>query len=97
MLANPKQIFIGVFLTLTLSGCGIEFSESPESWGSKSGAGGAKAWIEKEGASVYPNVDGVAAYCASMAEEGQKKFNWTVEQVFASSDACAEAFVAELK
>jgi len=97
MLANPKRMFIGILLSATLSGCGIEFSESPESWGSKSGRDGAKLWIEKEGTSVYPSAEGAAGFCASMAEEGQKKFNWTIEEVLASSDACAEAFVAELK
>jgi hypothetical protein len=97
MLVSLRKILSGVFLMVALSGCGIVFEESPVSWGSTSGTDGAKLWIEKEGSSVYPSSDGVAAFCVSMSEEGQKKFNWTVEEVFASTDACAEAFVEGLQ
>jgi hypothetical protein len=97
MLVNLRGIFFGIFLACTLSGCGIVVSESPESWGSKSGADGAKLWIEQEGTSVYPSAEGVAGFCVSMTEEGQKKFNWTYEEVFASTEACSKAFVDGLQ
>jgi hypothetical protein len=97
MPVSLRKILFGVFLMVALSGCGIQFEESPESWGSTSGTDGAKLWIEKEGSSVYPSSDGVAAFCVSMSEEGQKKFNWTVEEIYASTDACAKAFVDGLQ
>ena len=97
MPANPKQILGGVFLLCTLSGCGIQISESPKSWGSKSGTDGAKLWVEKQGTSVYPSSDAVAAFCVSMSDEGQKKYNWTIDEQVASTDACAAAFVEGLQ
>jgi hypothetical protein len=97
MRVNPKQILIPVLFVFTLSGCGIVFSESPESWGSKSGSDGAKLWIEKQGSSVYPSSEGVASFCVTMGEEGQKRYDWTFEEQFASTEACTSAFVDGLK
>ena len=96
MPANPKFLVFGFLITCTLSGCGVvEVAESPESWGAAGGSYGAKNWLETNPGS-WPTSDSVAAYCVSIAETGQKKFNWTVQQVFESTDACSEAVVEGL-
>ena len=96
MPANPKFLVFGFLITCTLSGCGVvEVAESPESWGAAGGSYGAKNWLETNPGS-WPTSDSVAAYCVSIAETGQKKFIWTVQQVFESTDACSEAFVEGL-
>jgi len=93
MPANRKLLVFVLLITFTLSSCGvIEVAESPESWGTAGGSYGAKNWLETNPGS-WPTSDSVAAYCVSVAETGQKKFNWTMQQVFKSTDACAEAFV----
>jgi uncharacterized protein YceK len=97
MPANPKFIVLGFLITSALSGCGvIEVAESPESWGTAGGSYGAKQWLETETSGLYPSSDSVAVYCVSIAETGQKKFNWTLQQVIESTDACSEAFVQGL-
>ena len=96
MPASPKFFVFGFLITCALSGCGVvEVAESPESWGAAGGSYGAKNWLETNPGS-WPTSDSVAAYCVSIAETGQKKFNWTVQQVFESTDACSEAFVEGL-
>ena len=97
MPANRKFLFVGLILTCTLSGCGVvQVAESPESWGASGGSYGAKQWLETNTSGIYPSSDSVAVYCVRIAETGQKKFNWTMQQVFKSTDACAEAFVQGL-
>lgn len=97
MPANRKVIVLGFLITSVLSGCGVvEVAESPESWGAAGGSYGAKQWRETETSGLYPSSDSVAAYCVSIAETGQKKFNWTIQQVVKSTDSCAEAFVKGL-
>jgi uncharacterized protein YceK len=96
MPANPKFLVFGFLITFTLSGCGVvTVAESPESWGADGGSYGAKNWLETNPDS-WPSSDSVAAYCVSIAETGQKKFNWTLQQVYESTDACSEAFVEGL-
>ena len=93
MPVNPKFLVFGLLITCALSGCGVvEIAESPESWGAAGGSYGAKSWLETNPGS-WPTSDSVAMYCVSITETGQKKFNWTVQQVFESTDACSEAFV----
>ena len=97
MPVSLRKILSGVFLIVALSGCGIVFEESPESWGTRSGTDGAKMWIEKEGSSDFPSSESLAAFCVSMGEAGQKEFNWTYEEQWASTEACTEAFVEGLQ
>jgi len=97
MPANRKFLFIGFILTCALSGCGVvEVAESPESWGASGGSYGAEEWMKTETSGAYPSSDSLAAYCVSIAETGQKKYNWTIQQVFESTDACNKAFVEGL-
>jgi uncharacterized protein YceK len=97
MPVNPKYLFVGLILACTLSGCGVvQVAESPESWGAAGGSYGAEEWTKTEPNGVYPSSDSVATYCVSIAESGQKKFNWTIQQVFESTDACSKAFVEGL-
>jgi hypothetical protein len=96
MPANLKLLVFGFLITCTLSGCGVvEVAESPESWGSAGGSYGAENWRETNPGS-WPTSDSVAAYCVSIGESGQKKFNWTIQQVIESTDACSKAFVEGL-
>ena len=96
MRANPKLIVLGSLMIFALSACGsVEMAESPESWGAAGGSYGAKNWLDSNPGS-WPTSDSVAAYCVSIAETGQEKFNWTIQQVFASTDACSKAFVEGL-
>ena len=97
MPANHKFIVFGFLMTSALSGCGVvEVAESPESWGASGGSYGAKQWLETEASGVYPSSDSVAMYCVSIGESGQKKFDWTYEQLIRSTDACTSAFVEGL-
>lgn len=98
MPANPKFLALTFILTCSLSGCGVvEVAESPESWGASGGSYGAEQWLQTEASGVYPSSDSVAMYCVSIGESGQKKFNWTYEQLVRSTDACTEAFVEGLR
>jgi uncharacterized protein YceK len=97
MRAHPKHLILGFLITCTLSGCGVvEVAESPESWGSAGGKYGATQWLETEAKGTYPSSDSVAVYCVSIGESGQKKFNWTYEQLTKSTEACTESFVEGL-
>jgi hypothetical protein len=96
MPANLKVLFFGFILMFSLSACGVvEVAESPESWGNAGGSYGAENWRETNPGS-WPTSDSVAAYCVSIGESGQKKFNWTIQQVIESTDACSKAFVEGL-
>jgi hypothetical protein len=98
MPVNHKVLGFGIILSCTLSGCGaIEFVETPESWGASGGSYGAKQFIETNGKGNWPTTESAALYCADISEAGQKKFNWTYEQVLKAADACTEAFVEGLK
>lgn len=98
MRANHKFIILGFLIIGTLCSCGIiKVSESPESWGTSGGSYGAKQWTETNADGDYPTSDSVAMYCVSIGETGQKKFNWTYEQLVKSTDACTDAFVEGLR
>ena len=97
MRALHKKFVFGFLITCTLSGCGVvEVAESPKSWGAAGGSYGAEKWIENNPSGGFPSSDSVAAYCVSIAESGQKEFNWTIQQIFESTEACSEAFVQGL-
>ena len=78
---------------ITLSGCGVvAVSETPESWGVSGGRYGSEQWLE-EGNQSFPTAESLALFCVTVAEEGQKKFEWTFQQQLDSTDACTKAFV----
>jgi uncharacterized protein YceK len=94
---NIKILGLALIFSSTLGGCGtVVFKETPESWGTDAGIFGAKQWIQENGKSSWPSTDGVAAYCVNIGESGQKEYNWTIEQLIESTDACSKAFVDEL-
>ena len=98
MPVNRSVLGFGIILSCTLSGCGaIEFVETPESWGARGGSYGAKQWVETREKGDWPTTESAALFCADISESGQKKFNWTFEQVIKSADACSRAFVDGLK
>jgi hypothetical protein len=98
MPANLKSLMLGFFLIVSLSGCGIiEAVETPSSWGESGGSYGAEEWVEKNGKGLLPTTDSAALFCVSIAESGQKKFNWNFQQTIEATDACTRAFVDGLK
>jgi hypothetical protein len=97
MVVNLKLLAQVPLAVLILTGCGvISVAETPAGWGSGAGKTGAEMWNEQNGGSGYPSAEGVAAYCVSIAEDGQKRFDWNYTQALAATDACTEAFVEGL-
>ena len=97
MPVNRKVLFAILPLLFCLTGCGaVEFVDSPESWGKQGGEYGSTEWVKLNGAGTYPNENGVAMYCVTVGEDGQKKYGWNIEQAMSSTDACVTAFVAGL-
>lgn len=97
MAANLKLIIQIPIALVLLTGCGIiSLAETPAGWGSGAGKAGAEMWIEQNGSDGYPSAKGIAVYCVSIAEEGQKNFDWNYTQAMAASEACTDAFVEGL-
>lgn len=85
---------IGVASAL-LTGCGGDSSESPRTYGAKAGEDGAK-YFKENNPGLLASEDSAAQYCATMAEEGGKSNNWTVEEVFQAADSCSIWFTTEM-
>jgi uncharacterized protein YceK len=98
MPVNPRFLLFGLILSCILSGCGlVAVTETPESWGASGGSYGAEQWVEVEKNKSWPTAESLALFCVSIAEQGQKKFNWTFAQQLKSTTACNRAFVDGLK
>jgi uncharacterized lipoprotein NlpE involved in copper resistance len=92
----PKIIAsLVVTLLFTLTGCGGDSSESPNTYGARAGEDGAK-YFKEQNPGLIASEESAAEYCASMAEEGSKINKWTIEETFEASSSCAIWFATEM-
>ena len=85
-----------ITLPATLTSCTIASSIStPRGWGTEAGKYGSSEWV-KGHPGEYPTSESIATYCVSVAEQGQRKYNWTISAQMTSSDSCVSAFVKGL-
>jgi hypothetical protein len=84
-----------ITLSLALTGCGGDNSESPNTYGARAGEDGAK-YFKEQNPGLVASEESAAEYCASMAEEGSKINKWTIEETFEASSSCAIWFATEM-
>ncbi len=84
-----------VAFAFTLTGCGGDNSESPNTYGARAGEDGAK-YFKEQNPGLIASEESAAEYCASMAEEGSKINKWTIEETFEASSSCAIWFATEM-
>ena len=91
-----KNTFASLLVTaLLLTGCATSVSVTPESYGARAGEDGAKYWKEQNPGQVA-SAESAGAYCASMAEDGGKQYEWTTAEIFQASDSCGIWFTTEM-
>jgi len=78
-----------------LTGCSGDTSESPNTYGARAGEDGAK-YFKEENPGLVASEASAAQYCASMAEEGSKINNWTIEETFQAGESCSIWFATEM-
>lgn len=79
-----------------LAGCALVSSTStPQGWGTAAGSYGSAEWMKLH-PGEYPTSESIAMYCVSIAEDGQKKYDWTIANQMKSSDSCVSSFVKGL-
>jgi hypothetical protein len=92
----PKLFFsVTITLTLILTGCAGDTSESPNTYGARAGEDGAK-YFKEQNPGLVASEESAAEYCVSMAEDGSKINNWTIEETFEASSSCAIWFATEM-
>ena len=84
-----------VVASVLLAGCGGDSTESPRNYGAKAGEDGAKQF-KASNPGLIASEESAAQYCATMAEEGGKSNNWTVDEVFQAADSCSIWFATEM-
>jgi len=89
------KVLISICCLALLTGCGASPSESPNTFGARAGEDGAK-YFKEQNPGVLASEESAAEYCASMAEEGRKINNWTVEETFQAGDSCSIWFTTEM-
>lgn len=78
-----------------LAGCATSVPVTPESYGARAGEDGAKYWKEQNPGQVA-SAESAGAYCASMAEDGGKQYEWTISEILQASDSCGIWFTTEM-
>lgn len=68
---------------------------TPSSYGAKAGEDGAQ-YFKEENPGIQASTDSAAIYCASMAEEGGKIYEWSTTEVFQAADSCSIWFATEM-
>jgi hypothetical protein len=92
----PKfLVSITITLAIILTGCGGDTSESPNTYGARAGEDGAK-YFKEQNPGLVASEDSAAQYCASMAEEGSKVNNWTIEETLEAGSSCSIWFATEM-
>ena len=90
-----NNISASLIAVLFISGCSSTPSVTPESYGARAGEDGAKYWKQQNpGQTASPESAG--AYCASMAEDGGKQYEWTISEIFQAGDSCGIWFTTEM-
>jgi len=89
------NLLISFTCLLFLSGCGGTASESPNTFGARAGEDGAK-YFKEQNPGLLASEESAAEYCASMAEEGSKINNWTIEETFQAGESCSIWFTSEM-
>ena len=97
MRVGHKSVALFIVSGLFVSGCSfVEIPPTPQEWGTEAGNYASEEWIKKNGSSNYPTADSIAMYCVNIAEDGQKKYDWTISEGYESTQACVKAFAQRL-